>query len=140
MLLRLTNKRVKQIKINTQQRSVGVCTCCLSHVPGLRTCLPVKISNIEAHAEMYIAFSTWRIAYRQIPRTSTVTPSNTGFPSVRSLERKDEALSKRLLLCSDFRSHPAASVSYALTHRVVSPPSARRRLSRPTCSDGHVRR
>ena len=26
----------------------------LSHVPGLRTCLPVKISNSEAHADMNI--------------------------------------------------------------------------------------
>lgn len=26
----------------------------LSHTPGLRTCLPVKISNFEAHADMNI--------------------------------------------------------------------------------------
>ena len=28
--------------------------CHLSHVPGLRTCHPVKISNSEAHADMNI--------------------------------------------------------------------------------------
>ena len=31
----------------------------LSHVPGLRTCHPVKISNFEAHADMKITSPKW---------------------------------------------------------------------------------
>ena len=39
---------------------------------------------------------------KHIPRTSTIATSPTGVPSVRSSERRDEALSKRLSTkCSD---------------------------------------
>jgi hypothetical protein len=39
---------------------------------------------------------------KHIPRTSTIASSPTGVPSVRSSERSDEALSKRLFTkCSD---------------------------------------
>ena len=39
--------------IGTKKREFR--TCCLSCVPGLRTCLLRKISNFEAHADMYIS-------------------------------------------------------------------------------------
>ena len=66
---------------------------------------PVKISNFEAHADMNIihlriltAYPTSLEtplkkgnAYKHTPRTSTIASSSTGDPSVRSLERSDEA-------------------------------------------------
>lgn len=80
--------------------------CYLPHVPGLRTCHPVKISNFEAHADICIRKSLWllygktsqynstntTLVYTNIPRTSTIASSTTGNPSVRSLERRDERL------------------------------------------------
>ena len=82
-------------------------------------------------------------AYKHIPRTSTIASSATGFPSVRSLECSDEALSKRLsTLSSDSFPTHLHSNTLGITHHIsfarllkvqpslTSPSLARRRLSR----------
>ena len=102
--------------IRVQKNSVRFVLSYLSHVHGLRTCHLVKISNFEAHADMNItsplganqpAICNQGDAYKHIPRTSTVAPSVTRIPSVRSSERKDEALSKRLFMsCIDSITRP----------------------------------
>ena len=87
------------------QKKREIRTRYLSHNPGLRTCLHVKISNFEAHADMNIIHlriynsSPTSVetplkkgdAYKHIPRTSTIASSATWIPSVRSLDCSDEA-------------------------------------------------
>ena len=78
--------------------------CCLSQIPGLRTCLTKKISNSEAHADniyssperrmdrhtqLYLPFPKGDV-YKHIPRTSTVASSLLVVQSVRSSEPSDE--------------------------------------------------
>lgn len=91
------------------KRSVRSVLCCLSRVPGLRTCLLRKISNSEAHADMNTIPLTEKQtecamasatpkgdAYKHIPRTSTVASPLLRVRSVRSSELSDERSSKRL--------------------------------------------
>ena len=110
------------------QKKREIRTRYLSHVPGLRTCHPCKDKQLrsprryEYNAPSYITACPTSVeiplkigdAYKHTPRTSTIASSSTGDPSVRSLERSDEALSKRLL-CPVSLSHPNPHHEFYLT-------------------------